>query len=224
MKNQFLALLLLSLSANSVHGAVVAWGQCGGVTYSGDTACVSGYACAKVNDYYYQCQPGTVSTAASTTALTPTTATTTPSTTTTTTAASTASAAGQLIRGVSTPIYHLYLQSLAGVPVMAAEATALRFIISGSIQDTTSGLYLNADSSTTSYKPISFGATATTTGWGLEGDTIITTNASVFGRQLNFLACETSTSGAYKLYLQTGSDTPSGETCTLQTLHLPCLC
>lgn len=42
--------------------------------------------------------------------------------------------------------------------------------------------------------------------------------------ELNFLACETSTSGAYKLYLQTGSDTPSGETCTLQTLHLPCLC
>lgn len=67
---------------------------------------------------------------------------------------------------------------------MAAEATAERFIISGSIQDTTSGLYLNADTSaTTSYKAISFGATATTTGWGLEGDTIITTNASVFGRR-----------------------------------------
>ncbi|KAH0611403.1 uncharacterized protein H6S33_010668 [Morchella sextelata] len=223
MKSQLLTLLLLSISASSVHGAVAAWGQCGGATYSGDTACVSGYACTKVNDYYSQCQPGTASAStASTTAVTPTTATTTPSTTASGTAPT---GTGQLIRGVSTPIYHLYLQSLSGVPVMAAEATAERFIISGSIQDTTSGLYLNVDSSaTTSYKAISFGATATTTGWGLEGDTIITTNASVFGRQLNFLACETSTAGAYKLYLQTGSDTPSGETCTLQTLHLPCLC
>ncbi|KAH8147414.1 uncharacterized protein LAJ45_08570 [Morchella importuna] len=223
MKNQLLTILLLSLSASSVHGAVAAWGQCGGVTYSGDTTCVSGYACIKVNDYYFQCQPGTATVSASTastttTAVTPTTATTTASGTAPT-------GTGQLIRGVSTPIYHLYLQSLGGVPVMAAEATAERFIISGSIQDTTSGLYLNVDgSATTSYKAISFGATATTTGWGLEGDTIITTNASVFGRQLNFLACETSTLGAYKLYLQTGSDTPSGETCTSQTLHLPCLC
>ncbi|KAK7040927.1 hypothetical protein VNI00_009523 [Paramarasmius palmivorus] len=35
-----------------------AWGQCGGIGWSGATTCVSGYTCTKVNDYYSQCLPG----------------------------------------------------------------------------------------------------------------------------------------------------------------------
>ena len=73
---------------------------------------------------------------------------------------------------------------------------------------------------TASYKPLSLDAVATTTDWGLEGDTIITTNP----RQLNFLACATSDANFYDVYLQTGSDTPAGGSCSLATLHLPCLC
>ncbi|KAK0246024.1 beta-glucosidase [Armillaria nabsnona] len=44
--------------------------QCGGIGWTGSTACVSGSACVVLNDYYYQCQPSTLSatsTAASTT-------------------------------------------------------------------------------------------------------------------------------------------------------------
>jgi len=43
--------------------------------------------------------------------------------------------------------------------------------------------------------------------------------------ELNFLVCSSATTGYYNLYLQTGSDTPSGQTCSnYQTIHLPCLC
>lgn len=82
-------------------------------------------------------------------------------------------------------------------------------------------LYLNLNSSAaTSYKPLTLDAVATTTDWGLEGDTIITTAP----RQLNFLACATSDASFFDVYLQTGNDTPTSGSCSLATLHLPCLC
>ncbi|KAF5005133.1 hypothetical protein FDECE_8390 [Fusarium decemcellulare] len=34
------------------------WSQCGGTNWSGATCCTSGNHCSKVNDFYYQCQPG----------------------------------------------------------------------------------------------------------------------------------------------------------------------
>lgn len=111
-----------------------------------------------------------------------------------------------------------------GVPVLGPEASSGYFTISNTIalnQPGGSPLFLNLNtSSTTSYQALSFGTTATTTDWGLEGDTIITTAP----RQLNFLACATSDSTIYSLLLQTGNDTPPGKTCTLVTIHLPCLC
>ncbi|KAF8602400.1 hypothetical protein BDV93DRAFT_427699, partial [Ceratobasidium sp. AG-I] len=133
---------------------------------------------------------------------------------------------GTQIRAVQSPVFHLYLQNSSGIPVLASESTSGRFVISGSIAlvSGSSKLYLNVNTATTSYKPLTFDATASTTGWGLEGDTIITTNSSPYGRQLNFLACTTSTSGSYRVYLQTGNDMPSGTTCSTITLHLPCLC
>lgn len=90
------------------------------------------------------------------------------------------------IRGVQDPIYHLYLQSLPGntsTPVMGPEATSEYFAIGETIQSTNTSLYLNIGEASTSYLPLSFDATATTTAWGLEGDTIITTNGSPYGRR-----------------------------------------
>ncbi|KFY44476.1 hypothetical protein V495_03427 [Pseudogymnoascus sp. VKM F-4514 (FW-929)] len=90
------------------------------------------------------------------------------------------------IRGVQDPIFHLYLQSLPGdgSPVMGPEATSEYFIIGDTIQSSNTSLYLNIGEASTSYLPLSFDATATTTAWGLEGDTIITTNGSPYGRPI----------------------------------------
>lgn len=46
----------------------------------------------------------------------------------------------------------------------------------------------------------------------------------LFWPELNFLACQLD-SNYWQVYLQTGSATPSGVTCSnYQSLHLPCLC
>ncbi|KAF2654066.1 hypothetical protein K491DRAFT_660789 [Lophiostoma macrostomum CBS 122681] len=132
------------------------------------------------------------------------------------------------IRAVQSPIFHFYLQANPkneSIPVMGPEASAEAFTIGSTIQSTNTSQYLNILTASTSYKPLEFAAASSTTAWGLEGDTIITTTGSSYGRQLNFLACSSSTSGYYDVYLQTGSDTPSGKSCSnYQTLHLPCLC
>ncbi|WYZ43294.1 hypothetical protein EsH8_VI_000993 [Colletotrichum jinshuiense] len=41
--------------AASSGATVGAWGQCGGGSYSGPTACVSGFKCVKTNEWYSQC-------------------------------------------------------------------------------------------------------------------------------------------------------------------------
>ncbi|KAF9531628.1 hypothetical protein CPB83DRAFT_78924 [Crepidotus variabilis] len=158
---------------------------------------------------------------------TPPPVTTIPTTTTgssPTTTGSGAAVTGSQIRTVQAPVYHFYLQNNGGVPALGPEASSGKFTIGGTISLNNadgSKLYLNLNNTaTTSYKPLTFGTTATTTNWGLEGDTIITTNP----RQLNFIACSTSNSNFYDLFLQNGNDTPSGRSCSLQTIHLPCLC
>ena len=109
-----------------------------------------------------------------------------------------------------------------GQPVLGPEASSGYFDISGgTISLTGSSLFLNVDTNAvTSYKPLTFNATATTTDWALEGDTIITNNP----RELNFLACATSDANYYTLFLQYGNDQPTGASCSMQSLHLPCLC
>jgi cellulose 1,4-beta-cellobiosidase len=52
------ALLAFVSLVPAALGQVQAWGQCGGINYSGSTTCASGTACVKINDYYFQCQPG----------------------------------------------------------------------------------------------------------------------------------------------------------------------
>jgi hypothetical protein len=45
------------------------------------------------------------------------------------------------------------------------------------------------------------------------------------GLELNWLVCKSAEGNYYDLYLQLGSDTPSGRSCSnYQTIHLPCLC
>ncbi|KAF7431070.1 hypothetical protein PC9H_006788 [Pleurotus ostreatus] len=49
-----------------------AWGQCGGIGWTGATTCVSGSVCSKQNDWYSQCIPSTAAPApSSTTVATP---------------------------------------------------------------------------------------------------------------------------------------------------------
>ncbi|KAI0081241.1 hypothetical protein K474DRAFT_1688730 [Panus rudis PR-1116 ss-1] len=203
-----------------------AWGQCGGIGWSGGTSCVSGYICTKLNDYYSQCVPGAAS---STIPAQPTSppSTTVPTPTVVQPPSPTSTAAtptGSQIRAVQDPVFHLYLQNHGGKPVLGPESTSGYFTISGTItlnNPDRSKLYLNAqESASTPYKPLSLDASPVTNDWGLEGDTIITTSP----RQLNFLACSSSAAGFYDVYLQEGNDTPSGSSCTLITLHLPCLC
>lgn len=90
------------------------------------------------------------------------------------------------IRGVRDPIYHLYLQANsknASIPVLGPEAAADEFTIGRTIQSRKTSQYLNIQTASTSYKPLAWEATGTTTAWGLEGDTIITVQGSSYGRR-----------------------------------------
>ncbi|KAF6760345.1 hypothetical protein DFP72DRAFT_988554 [Ephemerocybe angulata] len=206
------ALLIGSVAAQS---QAPAYGQCGGQGWSGPTTCVSGYSCTATNQWYSQCTPGGTTPPVSTTTTTTTTTTSTAPTTTLPVAAPT----GSQIRTVTSPVYHFYLQDRGGVPVLGPESSSAHFTISGSISLNYSNgtkSYLNVDSA----GALSLGSTATTTGWGLEGDTIIIKNP----RQLNFLACTTSSSTYYDVFLQIGNSNPPGRSCTMVTMHLPCLC
>ncbi|CAL1715503.1 unnamed protein product [Somion occarium] len=42
-------------ATSTVAGTVTQYGQCGGIGWTGATACVSGFTCTKLNDYYSQC-------------------------------------------------------------------------------------------------------------------------------------------------------------------------
>ncbi|PVF98116.1 hypothetical protein CPB86DRAFT_814988 [Serendipita vermifera] len=81
MKSLSLVLVTTLLGLRKVNAAVAQWGQCGGLYYQGDTTCVAGCVCVKLNDWYSQCLAGT----------TTTTTTSSRSSTTTTTRSSTTS-------------------------------------------------------------------------------------------------------------------------------------
>ncbi|KAF3071150.1 hypothetical protein GL218_00542 [Daldinia childiae] len=131
------------------------------------------------------------------------------------------------IRAVQSPIFHYYLQAYPEdpeIPVMGPEASSEYFNIGGWIQSMNTSLFLNIGNDQTSYKTLTFAEATVTDAWGLEGDTIITSQGSNYGRQLNFLVCKL-TGDYWQVYLQMGSETPAGRTCSnYQSLHLPCLC
>ncbi|KAK1491810.1 hypothetical protein CABS01_12134 [Colletotrichum abscissum] len=91
------------------------------------------------------------------------------------------------IRGVTDPVYHLYLQAYPkdkSIPVLGPEASAEFFNIAGTIQSANSSSYLNIGGDATSYKTLSLSNASGTSAWGLEGDTIITTQSSSWGRRM----------------------------------------
>ncbi|KAG8774843.1 hypothetical protein FRC15_001020 [Serendipita sp. 397] len=63
------ALFALSLGSalSAVKAQVAAYGQCGGLNYTGSTTCVSGYTCVYSNDWYSQCVPSTQAASSSST-------------------------------------------------------------------------------------------------------------------------------------------------------------
>ncbi|KAI0390833.1 carbohydrate-binding module family 1 protein [Xylariaceae sp. FL0594] len=139
MPSRVLTSLLLLGGSTAVVAQKNPWEQCGGINYTGDTTCASGYTCTFLNDYYSQCTPGNAGTTASsstrtTTASSSSTATktsttlstksTTKSTSTTTTATTTSPGSGSgtgsypttlisgyyWVRAVEAPNFHSYLQ------------------------------------------------------------------------------------------------------------------
>lgn len=92
------------------------------------------------------------------------------------------------LRGVQSPIFHLYLQPLLSnkaIPVMGPEATSEYYNIGSTIQSTNSSMYLNIGEKVggKSYLPLSFNATSSGAPWALEGDTVITATGSTYGRR-----------------------------------------
>jgi hypothetical protein len=71
----------------------------------------------------------------------------------------------------------------ATMVVLGPEASSEYFDISGTILSSNTSAYLNVGNSSNSYLPLSFGSTASTTAWALEGDTIITSTSSTWGRR-----------------------------------------
>jgi hypothetical protein len=67
---------------------------------------------------------------------------------------------------------------------MGPEASSEYFVIGSTIQSLNSSLFLNIGPGTgKSYLPLSLDSVSNTTAWGLEGDTVITTTASSYGRR-----------------------------------------
>ena len=87
------ASLLAVLGAAGVKAQTTqsVWGQCGGIGWTGATACASGTYCFHQNDWYYQCIPGTATTSSSTTSVSKQSSTLATSTTSTTSRTSSAS-------------------------------------------------------------------------------------------------------------------------------------
>ncbi|KAJ7270478.1 mannanase [Mycena rebaudengoi] len=78
------AFLLASL-AGSALAVVMEFGQCGGITYTGDTVCATGLVCTVLNDFFFQCLKGTSTTTVSSSSSTTVSSTSKTTTTTTTT-------------------------------------------------------------------------------------------------------------------------------------------
>ncbi|KAI5799913.1 hypothetical protein EDC01DRAFT_628430 [Geopyxis carbonaria] len=233
----FSVLVAATTAAARAQAAVGGYGQCGGLTWSGGTACESGWHCEKLNDYYSQCLPGggsSASTSASTT-----TSPTSSSTTTTTSApipSSTGTGPGSTllagyywIRAVAAPNFHKYLQSspplTASPAVLEAPATAGQFqVTSGQLVQLldSAGTLLyghvaeRADSSVMKLQLSWDAAPATYGSFAFSGDTLTWTHASITRpNSAAFLVCE-----SQHVYINLGAYaylTPEG--CSDQTIH-----
>jgi len=228
-------LFAIILLAGAAHAQQGAYGQCGGVSWTGATTCVSGYVCTYSSEYYSQCIPGT---AASTTLTTITSVTGTPTTTSTGTASTTISGGGSgpgttlqsgyyWIRAVESPNFHQYLQTspeyAAETAILDSYTTAGQFqIVSGQLVELISGglLYLNVAPQTNTSEtklPVTFATTQNTYGtFAFSGDAVQWSIASIDRPNLSaWLVCANQ-----QLFINLGAydyDTPSG--CADETIH-----
>ncbi|KAB5583628.1 hypothetical protein GE09DRAFT_1182287 [Coniochaeta sp. 2T2.1] len=72
-----IAALLATSALVAVADAVALYGQCGGIGYTGSTACDAGGVCTSYNPYYFQCVPGAATSAPPTSTSLPVTTTST---------------------------------------------------------------------------------------------------------------------------------------------------
>ncbi|KAM7217091.1 SGNH hydrolase-type esterase domain containing protein [Rhypophila decipiens] len=73
--------VVASFFASGAAALSGAWGQCGGIGWSGSTSCVLGYRCTYQNDWYSQCVPGAAATTTTMTLKTSTTSSSAPTST-----------------------------------------------------------------------------------------------------------------------------------------------
>ncbi|QRW15172.1 3' exoribonuclease family domain-containing protein [Ceratobasidium sp. AG-Ba] len=218
------------------------YGQCGGINWNGATTCVSGSVCTKINDYYYQCIPGTAPPASTTKPPTSTVTATGPIISTTTKPSTTVTGGGTVgptllpnylwIRAVAAPNFHKYLQSYkpgtATDAVLASASTAGQFAITNGklTQITPSGalLYANVETradSTVMKLKVSWQTSSTTSGTFVWSGDALTWTVEGITRPNNaaWLACTDATEGQV-LYANLGPyayNTPAG--CADQTIH-----
>ena len=131
MKMKSIAPILLL--AGSAAGQQAAYGQCGGINYSGPSSCVAGYACTSYNPYYYQCVPGTSTPAATTTTSKTSTAVTTTSTSKTTSTSSVKTSTTSSTSSVKTSTSTSSSKTSSSTPVATgfAKTNGLHFEIDG---------------------------------------------------------------------------------------------
>lgn len=72
------SLIVLALAISPSLAVQPIYAQCGGIGWTGDTTCVSGTTCTKLNDWYFQCLPGATTTSPTTTPPSTTITTTSP--------------------------------------------------------------------------------------------------------------------------------------------------
>lgn len=105
-------------STTAVLAAVAPYGQCGGGSYSGETACTSGWTCTKYSEWYSQCIAG--GSAGTTTA-----GTTQPSVTSTVVKSSTAPASSTLKTIIaSSSATSVKVDATSAVPVASSKQSS----------------------------------------------------------------------------------------------------
>lgn len=71
----------------------------------------------------------------------------------------------------------------ASIAVVGPESSSEYFDLNGTIESVNTTRFLNIGSESTSYKSLTFGNSSSTTAWTLEGDTIVTSTGSTWGRR-----------------------------------------
>ncbi|KAG8957915.1 hypothetical protein FRC00_003309 [Tulasnella sp. 408] len=188
--------VLASIFSAAYAGSAL-WGQCGGIAWTGATTCDVG-VCTWWNDWFSQCLPATTTSTTST--LTTPEASKPPE--------STIHLDGSaVLRGTGT----------GGLPLLVGSTAYILYPGPGCQYKYYLNAYDDSSNPTASYKDMRFeNGLIVSTYW--TGTPVGVSSASPWGAQSWFLACETPTVDEYLVYLQTGSDVPTGQNCTLTQL------